>query len=91
MPSVPIKRLSLSLDSESLPTDIRVGVLINGRRVLDDVAAPGEDWSRNIELPDLGNEGLLSIEIDSDTYVVRPCTEDSRCPHRIASQRIDPI
>jgi hypothetical protein len=71
MPSVPIKRLTLSLDSESLPTDIRVGVLINGRRVLDDVAAPGEDWSRNIELPDLGNEGLLSIEIDSDTYVVR--------------------
>jgi hypothetical protein len=70
-PGVPIKHLTLALDSEPLPTDIRVGVLINGRRVLDDVAAPGEDWIRNIELPDLGKEGLLSIEIDSDTYVVR--------------------
>ena len=70
-PSVPIKRLTLALDSEPLPADIRVAVLINGRRVLDDVASPGSDWIRNVELPDLGKEASLNIEIDSDTYVVR--------------------
>jgi hypothetical protein len=70
-PSVPIKRLTLALDSEPLPADIRVAVLINGRRVLDDVASPGSDWIRDVELPDLGKEASLNIEIDSDTYVVR--------------------
>ena len=70
-PSVPIKRLTLALDSEPLSADIRVAVLINGRRVLDDVASPGSDWIRSIEVPDLRKEASLNIEIDSDTYVVR--------------------
>jgi hypothetical protein len=70
-PSASIKRLTLALDSEPLPADIRVAVLINGRRVLDDVASPGSDWIRNVELPDLGKEASLNIEIDSDTHVAR--------------------
>ena len=66
-PSVPIKHLTMTLDSEPLLADIRVAVLINGRRVLDEFASPGSYWIRNVELPDLGKEASLNIEIDSET------------------------
>ena len=48
-----------------------VSVLINGRQVLEDVASPGGDWITNIELPDLGKEASLNIEIDSDIHILR--------------------
>ena len=55
----------------SAAADIRVAVLINGRQVVNDVASPGGDWTRNVELPDLGEEASLNIEIDSDADVAR--------------------
>ena len=70
-PSAPVKRLTLALDAEPLPAGTRVAVLINGRQVLNDVVSPGGDWIRNVELPDLGQEASLNIEIDSDAHVAR--------------------
>ena len=70
-PKAPIKRLTLTVGPERLPPDIHVAVLINGRRVLDEVvprSPDGTDWTRTVELPDFGEEAWLSIEVDSDTY-----------------------
>jgi hypothetical protein len=72
-PNAPVKRLTLAIDPERLPADVHVAVLINGRRVLDDVASRSGDrtnWSRTVELPDFGNDASLNIEVDSDTHVL---------------------
>ena len=72
-PNAPVRQLTLAIDPERLPTNIRVAVLINGRPVLDDVVSLGRrrsNWSRTVELPDFGTEGWLDIEINSDTYVL---------------------
>jgi hypothetical protein len=66
-PELPIKRLTLALNPELLPANIRVALLINGRRVLDDVSSSGSDWIRSVELADIGHEVVLNIQIDSDT------------------------
>jgi hypothetical protein len=71
-PEAPIKRLAMTIDLEQA-SDIRVAVRINGRSVLDEVAArsgDGSDWSRTVELPDFGKAAWLSVAIVSDTRAV---------------------
>src|SRR5262249_51269860 len=70
-PAAPVKRLTLSIDLDSLPVAIRVR--INGRAALDEIASRGSlgtvDWSRTVELPDVGQDAWLNIEIDIDPHL----------------------
>jgi hypothetical protein len=71
-PKAPIRRLTLAVGPERLLPDIHVAVLINGRRLLDEVVPRSPDgmvWTRTVELPDFGEEAWLIIEVDSDTYI----------------------
>ena len=71
-PKAPIRRLTLAVGPERLPPDIHVAVLINGRRLLDEVVPRSPDgmvWTRTVELLDFSEEAWLIIEVDSDTYV----------------------
>jgi len=65
---MPARRLTLAVDPERGVADIRVAVLINGRRVLDDAAFCSGDqtsWTRTVQLPYLGEEAWLNVEINS--------------------------
>jgi hypothetical protein len=69
--TAPVRRLTLVVGPERLPPDIHVAVLVNGRRVLDEVVPRPDwtEWTKTVELPDFGEEAWLTIEVDSDTYV----------------------
>jgi hypothetical protein len=72
-PTKPVKRLSLTVSPERLHADIHVSVVVNGSRVLDDIARRTSDWAewtRTVELPDFGSETSLRIEIESDTFIL---------------------
>jgi hypothetical protein len=70
-PTAPARRLTLSVDPGSLPADIRV--LINGKAALAEVMPRRDDRtdsSRTVELPDIGTDAWLNIELDSETSLV---------------------
>src|SRR5262249_13252100 len=66
-PAAPIGRLTMIIDLEQA-ADIPATVRINGQPVLDDVASRSgdrSDWTRTVDVPDLGKETWLSIAIAS--------------------------
>jgi len=72
-PQASARRLTFIVNSERLPADMNVAVLINGRRVLAGVVSRSSEstnWTRTVDLPDFGTAPWLTIEVDSDTHVL---------------------